>query len=371
MLYNIVMKKILICLTILLLITGCHKNDNNDPVDNGLSLAKLWEKLTLEENHAWQDDDTNFVFSKQSITYYVNTIDESRSVQKTPGKVIDMLYQGNNVYTIKVTWADETAVDPSFVGGTYDYKVDISNLPGTLVIYTDSATYMLKDRELHIVPENPDDGYNYMSKDQFLLMLAEVESWTNSNNEFFSIVKREETYYYMEGIWNSGGGSEYNEITSFKTEDGKYLLGMYWNVYNEDSETPVKNPVTITFTYDPEKPDEVYVLPFTLNPATFNKDYTSALSSDQLWEYLDGQWESYTSIVPYRFYTLNGNHYVEIAGPSADLEYILTEYRTSHFIYDMTFVREDADTELYLTINFDPDNPNQFTIEQDYYFKGE
>ena len=62
---------------------------------------------------------------------------------------------------------------------------------------------------------------------------------------------------------------------------------------------------------------------------------------------------------------------MEIAGPSADLEYVLTEYRTSHFIYDMTFVREDADTELYLTINFDPDNPNQFTIEQDYYFKGE
>ena len=358
------MKKIFICLFILiLLVTGCTKKpDPVDPVpeDKGITVSELWTRLALEKEHVWNANDINIVFTKEGASYLLERFKDNE--QSVKGEVSDFSYLGNNEYFFKIIDSTTGAVD--------DYKLDISSLPKSLVVYLDSGTYVMKDKHIEPVVDPEPEAEPKMTAEELLFILAGVESWSNSEEEFISVKKNGEAFYYMEGHWNSGHGTDYYEILSTEAKgEYSYALNMTWTVAKEDSEETEQVPVTVTVTYNPEKPDEVELVPYSVSAGTYRKDVNAAMSSDQLWQYLEGEWNSYTMPVPHRFYTENGSFYLEVLGDSVDFIYLLTDFHTSHYRYDVTFVFEGS--EKYMTLKFNPAQPNVLTIDEDEFYKGE
>ena len=361
------MKKILISLFVLILLAaGCTKKPDPvdpTPVDNGLTMSELWNKVLLEEEHAWNANGTNIVFSKEGVKYILTRSSEEGDSDPISGTVSDFSYLGNNEYFFKVV-SDAT-------GSVDDYKIDISSLPKSLIVYMNNGTYVMHDK--HIEPKadpepQPDTG---MKAEDLLFILAEVDSWTNDTEEFISVTKNGDNFYYMEGRWNSGAGTSYNMIQSADAKgNNTFDLHMTWTVVKEDTEGETEQvPVTVTVTYDPENPDDVQLTPYSISEGTYHKDVNAALPSSQLWELLEGSWESYTLPVPHRFYTENGEYYLEVLGDTNDMNYVLTEYHTSHYRYDCTF--EYQGTTKYATLVFNPANPTVLIIDEDEFYRGE
>lgn len=329
------------------MLVGCTKKDD-EVEDKGLTLSELISDLQLEENQVYSFDEDTFVLG--SRFEYNGSVENINTFK----------YLGINQYEIKTN-------KHTFIIGYNGKSVYLTVDDGVRHLYS-VKTIEGQDDPIED-PEKPKDPVDEGLSEEtlFAYLLNNNETWSTSDDS--KCIQFNIDRGYAEGYWPEGITTGFGELKQFEYGgDNTYRLTYCWEEVKDNELMPDRDAysASIIITFDPENADIVDVSGIDGKRNTFITDKGTNLTQVQLWEALEGQWDSTTGNISYRFDIEDGEYSIYISEDEAEFNGDVAKDFISfgHYEYLIVF-----DTHLYMDIPGGGTQDNGAEYVLDVYYK--
>ena len=319
------------------------------PNDGGIGQSQLWLELSLEEGEAWADDDGRYyvLVDYANDNYEFNQFNSDGKLVRKNGVTRNFKYKGNGTYTFTVDYPAEGSLEA--------ISKDVT------IIFEEMAQHNVRIQMYDYYGD--DVGIQPVSKVRMLNeedvinelwdTLAAYNSWSETtkgveDRAYARFLNKEGKRYIvyarlMTEIW------EEEEVQyAVLNEDGSVLFKM-----NNCLLFVSKSADTIAYTFSTDS--ELF------KSAQYYYDYMSFLSKEQLYELINGTWESSANKDSFTFSVEGGSYYITYTDAKGkNTKAKITDAWVER--YDYTFELSN-NRIISLTTVFDAENLAELAIE--------